>query len=74
MSADDQKGANAIDFLHSKSIENQKGVIAAQRCSVENQKGTIAVHTPKPLRTIRALMPYTLYTPYPLRTKQALVP
>ena len=25
------------------SVESQKGVIAAQRCSVENQKGAIAV-------------------------------
>ena len=25
------------------SVERQKGVIAAQRCSIENQKGAIAV-------------------------------
>ena len=27
------------------SVESQKGVIAAQRCSVENQKGAIAVQS-----------------------------
>ena len=26
-------------------IENQKGIIAAQRCSVENQKGAIAAQS-----------------------------
>ena len=25
------------------SVENQKGVIAVQRCSTENQKGAIAI-------------------------------
>ena len=29
----------------SSSVESQKGVIAAQRCSVENQKGAIAVQS-----------------------------
>ena len=29
--------------LNISSIESQKGVIAAQRCSVENQKGAIVV-------------------------------
>ena len=33
---------NAIVF---SSVESQKGVIAAQRCSVENQKGAIAVQS-----------------------------
>ena len=27
------------------SVESQKGVIAAQRCSIENQKGAIAVQS-----------------------------
>ena len=27
------------------SVESQKGVIAAQRCSVENQKGAIVVQS-----------------------------
>ena len=38
--------AQAYTFGYSdKSVESQKGVIAAQRCSVENQKGAIAVQS-----------------------------
>ena len=34
------------DMFHNiSSVENQKGVIAVQRCSVENQKGAIAVQS-----------------------------
>ena len=32
-------------FFCMSSVESQKGVIAAQRCSVENQKGAIAVQS-----------------------------
>ena len=34
-----------IDNLSMSSVESQKGVIAAQRCSVDNQKGAIAVQS-----------------------------
>ena len=37
--------AAMASWNHITSVESQKGVIAAQRCSVENQKGAIAVQS-----------------------------
>ena len=36
---------NSIWHDYNTSVESQKGVIAAQRCSVENQKGAIALQS-----------------------------
>ena len=42
----DKKKLFVIAFVKCiSSVESQKGVIAAQRCSVENQKGAIAVQS-----------------------------
>ena len=55
---ENQKGAITIQRC---SVENQKGIITIQRCSVENQKGVITIKG-VPLRTKRALLPWTLYS------------
>ena len=36
---------NVFVYISISSVESQKGVIEAQRCSVENQKGAIAVQS-----------------------------
>ena len=38
-------GKGIITGISLSSVESQKSVIAAQRCSVENQKGDIAVQS-----------------------------
>ena len=35
----------SVTCIYISSVESQKGIIAAQRCSVENQKGAIAVQS-----------------------------